>query len=147
MANENSYCDFAGDGFQLRLDISIPATLEGIDAAVEQVLKLLHELEFGEEKEYEISLAVHEALVNAVVHGAKEDPEKTVRCCVASNEAKSAVIMVRDPGPGFDPEVVPDCRDAEHIFSTHGRGIFMMSKLMDKIEFYDRGTEVRLRKS
>jgi anti-sigma regulatory factor (Ser/Thr protein kinase) len=147
MTKANDPVEFAGEGYELKLDVTIPATLTAVEDVVARIVALLHEMEFGEEKEYGVTLAVHEALVNAVTHGADSDPGKNVRCCVASNTAKSIVIMVRDPGPGFDPQVVPDCKEAESIYSGHGRGVYLMAKLMDKIEFHERGTEVRLKKS
>ena len=50
-----------------------------------------------------IELALTEALANAVVHGAKSDPSKIIECDVACDDQQGMLIVVRDPGPGFDP--------------------------------------------
>jgi anti-sigma regulatory factor (Ser/Thr protein kinase) len=34
----------------------------------------------------------------------------------------------------------------EQLFSNHGRGIFLISQLMDHVEFGHGGTEIRMRK-
>ena len=33
---------------------------------------------------------------------------------------------IADQGPGFNPELVPDCTDDEHIDAPNGRGIMLM---------------------
>jgi len=53
---------------------------------------------------------------NAVVHGAKGDPSKTVECDVVSNEDQSILIVVRDPGSGFDPGNIPDPLRGESVY-------------------------------
>ena len=58
-------------------------------------------------KEYEIETAVREALANAIRHGCAGDPDKKVQVCVACDEERGMLIVVRDPGPGFDPRACP----------------------------------------
>ena len=95
-------------------------------------------------KEDAIELALQEALANAVIHGAKEDPTKTVECLVSSDEERGVLIVVRDPGMGFLPEAIPSCTVGENVYSNHGRGIFLINQLMDKVEFRKNGTEIRM---
>ncbi len=64
-------------------------------------------------KEDAIELSLQEALANAVIHGAKEDPTKTVECLVSSDEERGMLIVVRDPGAGFCTRSHSD---------LHGRG-------------------------
>ena len=54
-------------------------------------------------REFEIELALREALANAIEHGSGNDPSKQVECCVACDHERGMLIVVRDPGPGFDP--------------------------------------------
>jgi len=89
-------------------------------------------------------LALQEALANAVIHGAKEDPTKTVECLVSSDEERGILIVVRDPGSGFLPEAIPGCTIGENVYSNHGRGIFLINQLMDKVEFRKNGTEIHM---
>jgi len=56
------------------------------------------------------------------------------------------LIVVRDPGEGFDPTAVPSPVDGENVFATHGRGIFLINQLMDDVRYEHGGTEIRMRK-
>ena len=49
------------------------------------------------------------------------------------------------PG-GFDPAQVPTPVAAEQLFSDHGRGIFLISQMMDRVEFGHGGREIRMHK-
>jgi serine/threonine-protein kinase RsbW len=79
-----------------------------------------------------------------VIHGAKEDSSKTVECLVSTDQERGILIIVRDPGPGFSPESIPGCTVGENLYSNHGRGIFLINQLMDKVEFRKNGTEIRM---
>jgi serine/threonine-protein kinase RsbW len=78
------------------------------------------------------------------VHGAKEDPNKIVECIVACDEERGMLIVVRDPGQGFDPASIPNCCQGENIYSNHGRGIFLINQLMDEVAFHNGGTEIHM---
>ena len=95
-------------------------------------------------KEDAIELALQEALANAVIHGAKEDPTKTVECLVSNDAERGILIVVRDPGAGFVPDAIPSCTVGENVYSNHGRGIFLINQLMDKVEFRKNGTEIHM---
>ncbi|HUK88402.1 MAG TPA: ATP-binding protein, partial [Terriglobales bacterium] len=97
-------------------------------------------------KEMEIETALREALANAIIHGCENDPTRRVQCCVACDEGRGMLIVVRDPGAGFDPAQVPSPVVGENVFSSHGRGIFLINQLMDQVEFAHGGTEIRMKK-
>lgn len=61
-------------------------------------------------------------------------------------ESDEVVIVVRDPGSGFDPASAPDPLDPSNAFKPSGRGIFLMRALMDRVVFADGGREVQTRK-
>jgi serine/threonine-protein kinase RsbW len=52
--------------------------------------------------------------------------------------------MVSDEGKGFKPREIPDPTKPENIESTNGRGVFLMSKLADEIEFNKKGNSVKM---
>ena len=56
------------------------------------------------------------------------------------------LIVVRNPGNGFNPVSIPNPTHAENIFSTHGRGIYLINQLMDEVRFEKNGTEIHMRK-
>src|SRR5262249_40812758 len=63
-------------------------------------------------------LALEEALVNAIIHGCGNDASKLVECSVTSSDSGQVTIVVRDPGPGFDPD---PGRGREPVFSPRAR--------------------------
>ena len=56
------------------------------------------------------------------------------------------MIVVRDPGPGFDPDGVPSPLRGKRLHASHGRGIFLINELMDEVEYRRGGTEIWMRK-
>jgi serine/threonine-protein kinase RsbW len=137
-------CDFDGKKLLLRLDITVSATVSSIAPVVERVMELVAEIECSKGKEFEIEMALREALANAVLHGAKDDPSKQIQLCVACDEQRGMLIIVRDPGPGFNPDQVPSPVMGENIFSDHGRGIYLINQLMDEVRYERGGTEIHM---
>ena len=54
------------------------------------------------------------------------------------------LIVVRDPGPGFDPSQIPSPIVGKGLFSTGGRGIYLINQLMDEVRFERGGTEIHM---
>ncbi len=86
-------------------------------------------------------IATLEAANNAITHGNKLDANKSVVITFTKEEDK-IVLTVKDEGPGFDYQHIPDPTSPENIENMSGRGVFLMSKLSDKIEFEDNGSFV-----
>jgi serine/threonine-protein kinase RsbW len=95
-------------------------------------------------KEFEIEIALREALANAVVHGCANDPSKVVECECSCDAAGELVIVVRDPGPGFDPACIASPVSGENVYSPHGRGIYLITQLMDEAWFERGGSEIHM---
>jgi anti-sigma regulatory factor (Ser/Thr protein kinase) len=55
-----------------------------------------------------------------------------------------ARFTIRDEGPGFDPNSLPDPTDPENLLKPSGRGIMLMRTFMDDVTFNERGNEVTL---
>lgn len=96
---------------------------------------------FSSDATFAIRLAVEEALTNAIKHGNRNDPDRKVRIRYAVN-ASVAVICVRDEGPGFVPEAVPDPTSPDRLALPNGRGIMLMRAYMDEIQYRESGREV-----
>ena len=112
-----------------------------------KVEKLVDELS----AEYNIStdiygnvlIAVLEAANNAILHGNKLDEAKMVKINMGiTNDILT--FRIEDEGPGFDYKNVPDPTAPENIENVNGRGIFLMEKLSDKMEFTRNGATVEL---
>ena len=136
--------DFDPAKLKLQIRVSLAADRDAVEPVVMQVMQTIRQVNCVDGKEDAIELALHEALANAVVHGAKEDPSKTVECLVACDEERGVLIIVRDPGPGFDPESIPCCTVGENVYSNHGRGIFLINQLMDEVKFHKNGAEIHM---
>ncbi len=130
-----------------KLDVTISADPNAISGVVDGVMQITREMKCAEGNEYQVELALREALANAIVHGCNNDPTKKVECCVACTESSDVMIVVRDPGEGFSPSAVPSPLATENLHSEHGRGIYLINQLMDEVSFERNGTEIRMRKA
>ena len=129
------------------LSMEMPARPEAISGVTDGVTQLLRRKGWPDEKAMEVELALQEALANAVRHGCGGDPTKRVQCFVAHDAAGELVIVIRDPGTGFDARAVPDPLVGDNVFRPSGRGIYLINRLMDEVHFADEGREIRMRKS
>ncbi|HET6179446.1 MAG TPA: ATP-binding protein [Candidatus Sulfotelmatobacter sp.] len=130
-----------------KLDVTIPANPNAISGVVDGVMQIARQMRCAVGHEFQVELALREALANAIVHGCNNDPSKKVECCVACTESSDVVIVVRDPGEGFVSSAVPNPVAAENLESTHGRGIYLINQLMDEVSFERNGAEIRMRKA
>ena len=128
------------------INMVIPADPAAIANVTDGVLGLLRNKAWPEDKAIEVELALQEALANAIRHGCKGDRSKLIQCCVSHDESGEVVIVIRDPGTGFDLASVPSPLEGENIFKPSGRGIFLINELMDEVRFADEGREIRMRK-
>lgn len=138
--------EFDHDLMLVKIDITLPATTAAITPAVDTIMENVRKNDCAAGKEFEIETALREALANAIKHGCHNDPTQQVRCCVACEDNGSMLIIVRDPGPGFDPVSIPDCTMGENLLENHGRGIYLINELMDEVTFARNGTEIHMRK-
>jgi serine/threonine-protein kinase RsbW len=137
-------CQFDGDDLIVRVLHKLPADVNLISPVVEEIMRVVKEMGCGEGQEFDIELALREALANAIKHGGRSDPTQQIECCVACDRERGMLIVVRDPGRGFDPKELPSPVLGENLFSTHGRGIFLINQLMDEVRFEKGGTEIHM---
>jgi serine/threonine-protein kinase RsbW len=139
-------CSFDADELVLKLSVTLAADRNAVDPVVRSVMNVVREMKCAPGREDDIELALTEALANAVVHGAKSDPSKIIECDVACDMQHGMLIVVRDPGLGFDPAKIADPCLAENIYANHGRGIYLINQLMDEVQFHKNGTEIHMLK-
>jgi len=126
------------------LDVSIPGDITAISGVTDAIASTLADLGVAEEKRLEVALAVQEALANAVVHGCNNDSSKQVRCRVRRDTRARILIIVTDPGPGFNPKELFDPKRSENVYADHGRGVYLIRQLMDDVQFADGGKEIKM---
>jgi serine/threonine-protein kinase RsbW len=137
-------CEFLADDFSLRFEAEIPATVEAIEPVVGKIMAVVEEFGCADGHEFEVDLALREALSNAILHGCDSDPDQSVCVSVGCAKPKGILITVQDPGEGFDPTSIPSPVIGQNVFSSHGRGIFLINQLMDEVNFDRGGTEIRM---
>ena len=129
----------------MMIQIDIPSRIQTLEETDRLVYRLAKAVGLDEDSRDDILTAVHEALVNAIVHGNKEDEDLHVTLRLALHPDQLE-IRIRDEGRGFDPDSVPNPLSSGNLFKPSGRGIHLMRVLMDKVTFRcsDRGMEVTM---
>ena len=140
-------CQFQADKLLVRLDVTIPADPAAISPVVDSVLDVASRMGCAKGHEFEIETGIREALANAIKHGCGGDTSKQVRCCVACDESRGMLIIVSDPGQGFDPATVASPLLGQQLYSEHGRGLYLINQLMDQVWFSDSGTQIHMLKT
>lgn len=130
-------------GLRRQLSLAIPADAEQIAQATDAVLACLANLKVEGEKSMAIGLAVQEALANAVTHGCQNDASKMVHCELSCDEDGHILIVVTDPGPGFDFSAAPK-PVVQDVYNDHGRGVFLIRQLMDEVSFERGGSIIQM---
>lgn len=139
-------CEFDAENLRLQVRMKVPGEVSGVDEVVDNVVNMIERAKCAPGSGFDVRVALQEALVNAIVHGCGADPSKAAELCVACDEAGQVLIIVRDPGKGFDPGKIPSPVVGDNIYSSHGRGIFLINQLMDEVSFEKGGTEIVMRK-
>jgi serine/threonine-protein kinase RsbW len=123
--------------------ITIKSTIENLRLVEKFVDELYEEYKFSDEIYGNILIATMEAANNAIMHGNKNDEKKQVEIRLQKNKS-DLELTVKDEGTGFDFKSIPDPTSPENVEKISGRGVFLMEKLSDKIEFLENGRIVKL---
>ncbi|MBI4167121.1 MAG: ATP-binding protein [Acidobacteria bacterium] len=128
------------------VELVLESDLKNVEVAEEVARRVSGTAGFDEEDQHRIDMAVHETLINAIWHGNKNDPSKSVwlRFEIFRDRLE---IRVRDQGSGYDPKGVPDPLKDENLLNSSGRGIFLIRTFMDEYRVESqagKGTEVIL---
>ena len=113
-------------------------------ASVEKLIdKVCSNIGVNEESYGNVLIAVTEAVNNAIQHGNKQNGNLKIDVSVLDS-TQNICFSVKDEGPGFDFNNLPDPTSPDNILKENGRGIFLMKNLADKVEFTDEGNKVSL---
>ena len=113
-------------------------------AMIEKLIdKVCNNVGVNEDAYGNVLIAVTEAVNNAIQHGNKENGSLQIDVSVLDS-TKSICFSVKDEGPGFDFNNLPDPTAPDNLLKENGRGIFLMKNLADKVEFLGGGKEVSL---
>jgi len=122
---------------------SLPSDLDSlmqVDVIIEQ---LNSEFQINDDINGRLMMALHEAITNAIIHGNKLDPKKSVEI-YANSENGILSIKVIDQGKGFNPDALPDPLDEANLLKSGGRGVFLIRQFADTVTFNETGTEITI---
>jgi serine/threonine-protein kinase RsbW len=125
--------------------IRIASTTHEGQRAQEAILETLRAMSFSDKVLFAIRLCLEEALINAIKHGNRLDPQKTVEIRYTVDD-HAFVVEIEDEGAGFDPASVPDPTLPENLQRPSGRGLLLMRAYMTDCDWLDRGNICRMRR-
>jgi serine/threonine-protein kinase RsbW len=129
------------------VEVDIPNDVRYIENVVELVRRECLELAYGQRQlMLNVPVALTEALSNAILRGNGDDPAKHVHVR-AEVDSNRLVVEVADEGQGFDLDAsLVDPTTPGNIDREDGRGLFLMRKLMDRVERIEvpHGSVVRM---
>ena len=131
----------AGDARTL-VTLRLPSEIECIEEAVELVTRhCLAGHDTPRKTRFRLQVVLSEALSNAIVRGNREDRRKWVH--VRAELGPDAIrLVVTDEGPGFDPAAVPEPIRPEQLDEANGRGLYLIRKLVDTVQFNEQGNSI-----
>ncbi len=115
----------------------VSSSLESLGEISDFVVSAARAAGLDDQAVWEVQLAVDEAATNVILHayGGHEEGPITVQVDVRDDEF---VICLHDRGKPFDPDAVPhpDLDSPLEARKTGGLGLYLMRKLMDRVDFH-----------
>jgi serine/threonine-protein kinase RsbW len=126
----------------VRVSLRLPSDVDCIEQAVSLVTHhCLAGVQASPRIRFRLQVALSEALANAIIRGNAEDHSKSVLIQVEL-QPELIRIDVTDEGRGFDPASVPEPDCPEHLDDTSGRGLFLIRRLVDAVQFNEQGNSI-----
>ena len=125
------------------ISIQVPSLAENIRMIESFIDNAKEKYNLDEDIYGNIMIAVTEAVNNAIKHGNRGDKSKNVFLSLLL-EDNVIRFHIKDEGPGFDFENLPDPTTPENLEKPGGRGIFLMKNLSDEVQFKNQGSEVEI---
>lgn len=126
-------------------ELKFPSESGRIREASSKILESLSRYKVSDATAFDIKLCIEEAVRNAIIHGNKSEPKRKVKVAYWV-DGGALNIEVEDEGPGFDPKAVKDPTKDENLGRNSGRGVYLIKKLMDKVEYNPVGNKVVMTK-
>jgi serine/threonine-protein kinase RsbW len=123
--------------------VDVHSDIQLVDETVNHLVDCCLRGGFPGPRLFNFQVGLAEALTNAMLYGNAGDPRKHVRLTLTL-EASRVVVHVEDEGNGFDPDSLPDPTLPENLHRPGGRGVFLIRKLMDEVDYDRGGSLVRL---
>jgi serine/threonine-protein kinase RsbW len=125
------------------MNIKIPSDIKLVHKTSAEILSSLKELKINESDLFDIRFSLEEALINAIKHGNQGNLNLMININLEKRPDK-VEISVEDEGGGFNVQDVPDPTKRENLLKGSGRGVFLIQKLMDKVEYFNQGRGIKM---
>ncbi|WP_276364334.1 ATP-binding protein [Daejeonella sp. H1SJ63] len=139
MINQTEYSDNTS-----LYTIQLPSKIESITIVENFIDELSAKYGFSDEIYANVLTCLSEAVINGIVHGNRQNPEKKVYINLEVIENKRLIFTISDEGEGFNFNNLPDPTAPENIENLTGRGVFIIKKLADQCIFNSKGNELEL---
>ena len=123
--------------------LQLPSKYESITVLENLIEAVADKYQVSEDTFANMMTCLNEAVINAIIHGNKLDPEKTV-IVNAEVEPKRIIWTITDEGDGFDYNNLADPTAPDRLEELTGRGVFILKHLADQCIFNTSGNEVEL---
>jgi serine/threonine-protein kinase RsbW len=124
----------------------IPSEIRLIDLVHAASEKMAELAGLDDDEALNVGLAVREAVINAILHGNRQDPALNVRVTLKADDER-LTAKIADQGNGFDRREAPDPTDEANLLRNSGRGLLLMEAFVDTVRFRSLpkgGTEVTM---
>ena len=107
--------------------------------------------ELDESSHYELKVVLNELLINAIQHGCRSDPSRSITIEAHLSKNGEASLVVEDDGDGYDTRfantTIEDPRmDAIEDIAESGRGLAIVRSLCEHFAVNAKGNKVAVRK-
>ena len=110
---------------------SFPSRKKSRDHIMEMISSTLKNLQAPTlRSQEEILLAVDEAITNAMEHGNKWDPHKSIHVSITEN-SQSINISITDEGRGFSPPVFKGNPKKDNDLTLRGHGLSLINQFCE----------------
>jgi CheY-like chemotaxis protein len=152
----------------IRIELSLGNDDVQVPSVIARLEKPLAELGLLDDTmQMQISTALDEALINAIIHGnleistelryrgtdeqfrdivnerRQQEPYVNRNVTIIMDATRDEVTFtIRDQGVGFDVSSLPDPTDFSNLGECGGRGLLLINAFMDRVEHNDHGREL-----
>lgn len=122
---------------------SLPSDLDLGHGIIELLMQALETAKWEGRDLFHIGMAIEEAVVNAIEHGNKRNPDKKIHLDFRVSP-EICYMQVTDEGEGFCREMLKDCTEDENLDKPRGRGVMLIEELMSEAKYNERGNQVTM---
>jgi len=116
-------------------------TINEIENVCAIILRAMDQCGFTDLEIKRTRVCIVEMIINGIMHGNKEDPNKKIIILYTVDHEKVRISVI-DEGEGFDYRHLPNPLLPENLLKESGRGLFIVKKFMNEMRFNDRGNRI-----